>query len=125
MPSRAWAMRREPTGGRGGETQEHEKEIMTRENAKDYLPLVQALTDGKIVECRDEGVNNWCHTKDLFFTLPPECYRIKLAPLEVTLLVSEENGLPRRWLNGCLIEPSSTCHPPYKAVKFREVLEGE
>lgn len=56
---------------------------MTKENAHLYLPLVQALVDGKTVECRagDSWINNYVY----HFSSPPERYRIKPEPVLVPL----------------------------------------
>ncbi len=55
---------------------------MTKENAHKYLPLVQALADGKQLEYRD-GFGAWGATggiDQIVFEEDPSCYRIKPEP---------------------------------------------
>lgn len=49
---------------------------MNKDNASQYLPLVQALADGKALQwCDYEG--SWIDTQGPAFADPPERYRIK------------------------------------------------
>ena len=54
---------------------------MTREEAKKYLPIIQAYIDGKQVQWLDE-TGRWHDANDklLTFYSPPSNYRIKLEP---------------------------------------------
>jgi len=54
---------------------------MNASNAKDYLPLVQALVEGKTVQYRLLG-EKWSTGGDVDFSLPPDQYRIKPEPRE-------------------------------------------
>ena len=54
---------------------------MNKENAKYYLPLVQALAEGKLIQHR--GVNGWYSVAAPSFDSPPSDYRIKPGPREV------------------------------------------
>ena len=65
---------------------------MNKHNAKDYLPLVQAMADGKEVEImHSDGM--WIVERDLIFTAPLENYRIvepsKTEDLERDLAISK------------------------------------
>ena len=51
---------------------------MNKYNAKDYLPLVQALADGKNIERDLLGL--WVSCEDFLFTESPNCYRVKPEP---------------------------------------------
>jgi len=51
---------------------------MNKENAHLYLPLVQALADGKTIQTKFGG--NWCDDFGPDFTLQPKNYRIKPQP---------------------------------------------
>lgn len=62
---------------------------MNKDNAKDYLPLVQALADGKQIQVRD-GHSGWCCIKEATFCSPPDDYRIKPEPKEIW--VNEYSG---------------------------------
>lgn len=48
---------------------------MNKDNAKDYLPLVQALVDGKEIEF--QGRDGWYALDDPSFDFPADRYRIK------------------------------------------------
>lgn len=50
---------------------------MTKENAKDFLPLVQALAEGKTIQLASG--NHW-YDVNPDFTCPPSKYRIKPDP---------------------------------------------
>lgn len=54
---------------------------MTKDNAKDYLPFVQALADGKTVQIKIDGV--WMDQLKFSFTWPASDYRIKPEPRHV------------------------------------------
>lgn len=56
---------------------------MNYTNAKDYLPLVQALAEGKVIQCQLDELLNWRDTASPDFTMAPECYRIKPEPREI------------------------------------------
>ncbi len=55
---------------------------MNKDNAKDYLHLVQALVEGKTVQYRLLG-GKWSTGGDFDFSLPPDQYRIKPEPREI------------------------------------------
>lgn len=52
---------------------------MTREEAKELLPIIQAFADGKTIEVYN---NEWktMVLKDPYFDCAPSCYRIKQEP---------------------------------------------
>lgn len=52
---------------------------MTREEAKELLPIIQAFADGKTIEVYN---NEWktMVLKDPYFDCVPSCYRIKSEP---------------------------------------------
>ena len=59
---------------------------MNQQNAALYLPLVQALAEGKMIQIRmNAGWANVDHNVDLRWDLPPESYRIKPEPREWVL----------------------------------------
>lgn len=58
---------------------------MNKKNAADYLPLVQALAEGKTIQCGDDNCG-WSDIKDFeecAFSHPPHNYRIKPEPKEI------------------------------------------
>ena len=76
---------------RAGFNQQTEEKHMNKHNAKDYLPLVQAMADGKEVELmHSDGM--WIVERELIFTAPLENYRIiepsKIEDIERDLAIS-------------------------------------
>lgn len=51
---------------------------MNKENAHLYLPLVQALAEGKTIQYKQDGI--WKGPLDLCFSLDADQYRIKPNP---------------------------------------------
>ena len=51
---------------------------MTREEAKEMLPIIQAWADGKIIQVREKG--RWVELCIDDFTRSPDRYRIKPQP---------------------------------------------
>jgi hypothetical protein len=60
---------------------------MNKENAHLYLPLVQALAEGKTIEilANRKGCEDWEETVSLDFSCTPDCYRIKPEPAMIPL----------------------------------------
>lgn len=52
---------------------------MTREEAKELLPIIQAFADGKTTEIYDDEWKTMV-LKDPYFDCTPSCYRIKPEP---------------------------------------------
>jgi len=55
---------------------------MNAQNAKDFLPIVQALIEGKQIQCLTTS-HTWIDLPDVVFSDPIEKYRIKHEPMEV------------------------------------------
>lgn len=52
---------------------------MTRENAKELLPIIQAFAEGKTIQVQEDI--DWCYLgNDADFNLNPSRYRIKSEP---------------------------------------------
>ena len=51
--------------------------VITKENAKDFLPFIKALSEGKKIEYKD-AKDEWTVVEKLFFSDDPSKYRIKL-----------------------------------------------
>jgi hypothetical protein len=58
---------------------------MTKENAHLYLPLVQALAEGRTVQFRPHESHAWDEDQNVDFTASIKCYRIKPEPKTVPL----------------------------------------
>ncbi len=63
--------------------------MITKENAKEYLPILQAVAEGKIIQCNDHKGGDWEDLGDrgLVFALAPGHYRVKP---EVRYMTREE-----------------------------------
>jgi hypothetical protein len=55
---------------------------MNKQNAHQYLPLVQALSEGKTIQRSIS--DQWIDGENFDFSFPPESYRIKPEPREWT-----------------------------------------
>ena len=67
---------------------------MNKDNAAQYLPLVQAVADGKVIQHNPRVMVNaeWIDLHNPSFTEPPENYRIKPEPREWWLVRSSASG---------------------------------
>ena len=65
--------------GKNVQFKEISKTMITRENAKELLPIMQAFAEGKVIEIFDD-VLGWVETENPTFNLSPEFYRIKPEP---------------------------------------------
>lgn len=95
---------------------------MNSSNAKDYLPLVQALVEGKIVQYKlGDG---WSTGGEVDFTLPADQYRIKREPREIwSNRVSGGYETPAQYKSE---EQAKLCDSTYGGavqVRYREVIE--
>lgn len=52
--------------------------IMTREDAKQLLPIIQAFAEGKCVETKTSS--GWVNMENMSFAGKPKAYRIKPEP---------------------------------------------
>lgn len=99
---------------------------MNKDNAKDFLPLVQALVAGKTIQCKvyqHNGSSVWMNRDQIMFGDVPANYRIKPEPVTAKLYVATwwplDNNFPCNRLSSSkedLIndhggEPSFTIHP--------------
>jgi len=64
-------------------------------NAKDYLPLVQALSEGKVIQYKYQKSDKSYAWMDLEssvdFCMPAEFYRIKPEPREIFVVIDNDN----------------------------------
>lgn len=93
---------------------------MNKDNAKDYLPLVQALAEGKTIQVNYTG--DWGDEYNLDFSLPLEHYRVKPEPRELTVCLCkryEPFKIQEMKCNDC--EGCGNC----EIIKVREVLDNE
>ena len=53
---------------------------MTKEEAKELLPIIQAFADGKVIQCKNCITNEWRDFDEPAFNGLPDNYRIKPEP---------------------------------------------
>jgi len=62
---------------------------MNAQNAHEYLPLVQALANGKMIQALG---GEWFDIDDVNFNWPPDEYRIKPEPRTFKIVRSDLTG---------------------------------
>ena len=100
------------------------KFIMNKDNAHLYLPLVQALADGKTIQMADavninrEGYDWSDDEGEIMFDSPIEYYRIKPEPKECWARLSD---------SGDMVDYYTGKHPtaPGNWIKMRQVLKDD
>lgn len=93
---------------------------MNASNAKDYLPLVQALVEGKTVQYRLLG-EKWSTGGDVDFSLPPDQYRIKPEPREIWVNRFPDGHEGLTWYE--TEEAANRAYVGAVQVRYREVIE--
>lgn len=67
---------------------------MNKNNAAQYLPLIQALSEGKVIQCKQEGFNGrWLDMEQPVFNCAPEFYRVKQEIINLELTREEAEVL--------------------------------
>jgi hypothetical protein len=89
---------------------------MNKQNAHQYLTLVQALAEGKTIQYR--ASTKWNDMIDLEFVDPPERYRIKPEPREWLLHRVPGNGPYITIADGQLYG-----FPEGERIRVREILD--
>jgi len=95
-------------------------------NARDYLPLVQALADGKVLQVRRDpgnGHRQWFDLDGTCFDLAADQYRIKPEPREIWVNRFPDGHDALTWY-----ETEEAAHRAYGRVgaiqvRYREVIE--
>lgn len=85
---------------------------MNKDNAHEYLPLVQALADGKMIQYFDDN-GGWSDRPEPLMTGNPEWYRVKPEPRTFDV-----------WLapHGAMYPISNTQLPTWERITVQEVL---
>ena len=89
---------------------------MNKENAHEYLPIVQALANGKQLQYRDEH-GNWSDTWGIYtpsFEADPTRYRIKPEPRTFEIYVHKHTHK---------ISQLNYSDPNWERITVQEVLE--
>ncbi len=99
---------------------------MNKDNARDYLPLVQALADGKVIQGlyhRSNGERDWISIEgQVIFDAPASDYRIKPEPREIWIRCSDD-GRYGITAYGSKESAEMVAVPGWEPVCFREVIE--
>ena len=100
---------------------------MNAENAKDYLPLVQALADGKIIQYKSNLHNQWVDTKNSYLLDPASRYRVKPEPREWTASVVtpkvQEGHYSIKSIGSLVAYDRTDADDGYEIVRVREILD--
>jgi hypothetical protein len=88
---------------------------MNKHNAAQFLPLVQALADGKTIQLL-HTVRGWEDGENIDFSLPPESYRIKPEPREFWFCRHKEQSQ----YNAFDFKPE---FPWDEVIRVREILD--
>ncbi len=95
---------------------------MNASNAKDYLPLVQALAEGKVIQVMDFG--DWIDLQYVTFERRASSYRIKPEPREIwrnrTADGVEGSVFPTK---ESAIQALGELYEPVTQIRYREVIE--
>lgn len=94
---------------------------MNKDNAHLYLPLVQALADGKTIEHNFGGV--WGELNEFEFDSPPQSYRIKPEPVVVTGKITETTYWPAELRGEVILEYYGDDIPSIVAKKATITIE--
>lgn len=94
---------------------------MNKDNARDYLPLVQALAEGKVIQIRTD-LSGWKDFEEFSFEKHAQNYRIKPEPREIwVVLDGDDDGAHMAYLteDQAIVNKRSG----YGIVRYREVIE--
>lgn len=94
---------------------------MNVNNAKEFLPLVQALADGKTIEYKtyDRG---WVKQDAPAFSHDPSCYRIKPEPRIVYVVLNKGGGVHMTFSNEAYAKGAVQRNPDMTYKKFVEEM---
>ena len=53
---------------------------MTREQAKEFLPIIQALAEGKTIQDKIEGLTDWVDTDEINFEFEGQKIKHRIKP---------------------------------------------
>ena len=78
LPYTCAAQQRED--GKNVQFKEISKTMITRENAKELLPIIQALAEGKQIQDKIEGVTDWVDTDEINFEYEGQKIKHRIKP---------------------------------------------
>lgn len=91
---------------------------MNIKDAKQFLPLVQALADGKTIQSRnylEDGWKDW-PSDNISFSEPPIFYRVKPEPTVVWVIFNP--GYSPDFVYPTEAAAKASCRPGGQVVKF-------
>lgn len=94
---------------------------MNASNAKDYLPLVQALAEGKTIQVMDLG--DWIDLQYVTFERRASSYRIKPEPREKWFVQYKGGSESGPYSDKYAAECYALHDHDYTIVCYREVIE--
>lgn len=96
---------------------------MNKDNARDYLPLVQALAEGKVIQGHMAYSVRWeDFSGDISFDGPASDYRIKPEPREIWMNYYP-NGAFGQVHDSEVEAYEARSNDTAKQVRYREVIE--
>ena len=96
---------------------------MNAQNAKDYLPLVQAMAEGKTIQESSERSHYWSDGEDLVFDLPANRYRIKPEPRRHLLVVDSATRIAKDIYSPSLWDSKLLCEGGWELVEVVELVK--
>lgn len=97
---------------------------MNKDNAKDYLPLVQALAEGKVIQVAgSDGWEYWEDIEDVAFSRPAGDYRIKPEPREIWMIRYKGGSESGPYSDKGAAECFALHDYEYSIVGYREIIE--
>lgn len=100
----------------------HRGIVMNKDNARDYLPLVQALAEGKVIQSRMFSCDPWKDCARPDFTMDPSNYRIKPEPREIWVR-RHSNGSNSAYAYSSKKEAEYEISAGWSVIRYREVIE--
>lgn len=94
---------------------------MNANNAKDYLPLVKALAEGKVIQLNYNG--DWKNISDMEPIYPANFYRIKPEPREIWVNEYAKTQPGYCYFYNSEIEAKNALGNGGETRRYREVIE--
>lgn len=96
---------------------------MNKDNARDYLPLVQALAEGKVIQEKHSVDSPWEDCANPDFSWHPGDYRIKPEPREIWVNEWDGNGFVVFATEREATEHANRYGIGHVTTRYREVIE--
>lgn len=96
---------------------------MNASNAKDYLPLVQALAEGRVIQERHSMDDHWIDCQSVDFSWHAGDYRIKPEAKEYWVNRYPDGSESEARFDNEMGARLSTSNPKATQVRYREVIE--